>query len=188
MEPEKPGALIKVNEEEAAEHMWREIYDDQEKEETEKKRNRTPSPPPIPPPENYGKVRRTFEQDMKMLEERWEKEAAVRKNKKKNIGSLRLEKKACVKKGVNDSSAPIAIKSVLEGGESGGHQISRLGFSNASVDHLVTQASKQWLNAKDLPSEKQKSRIITWLRYHGFIPGTISVILKKLQSELPPYG
>nr|GEV81610.1 ribonuclease H-like domain-containing protein [Tanacetum cinerariifolium] len=58
--------------------------DDQEKEETEKKRNRTPSPPPIPPPENYGKVRRTFEEDMKMLEERWAKEAADRKNKKKN--------------------------------------------------------------------------------------------------------
>ncbi|PWA70965.1 Regulatory protein RecX [Artemisia annua] len=95
-------------------------------------------------------------------------------------------KQALYKKGVNDSDAQKAIKSVLEDGESGDDQISRLGLSKASMDHLVTQASKQWLRSKDLPIEKQKSRIITWLQYRGFNWGIISFILKKLQSEHPP--
>jgi len=54
------------------------------------------------------------------------------------------------------------------------------------MDHLFAQALKQWLRAKDLPSEKQKSRIINWLQYRGFNWGIINFILKKLQSEHPP--
>ncbi|GJY68661.1 regulatory protein RecX [Tanacetum coccineum] len=95
-------------------------------------------------------------------------------------------KQALSKKGVNDSDAQKAIKLVFEDGESGDDQISRIGLSKASMDHLVTQASKQWLRSKNLPSEKQKSRIITWLQYRGFSWGIISFILKKLQSKHPP--
>lgn len=95
-------------------------------------------------------------------------------------------KQALTRKGVNDFDAQKAIKLVLEDGEPGDDQVSRLGLSKPSMDHLFAQSSKQWLRAKDLPSEKQKSRIITWLQYRGFNWGIISFILKKLQSEHPP--
>ncbi|KAI3810181.1 hypothetical protein L1987_19791 [Smallanthus sonchifolius] len=96
-------------------------------------------------------------------------------------------KQALAKKGVNDIDAQKAIKLVLEDGESvDDDQVSRFGLSKPSIDHLFAQASKQWIRAKDLPSEKQKSRIITWLQYRGFNWGIINFILKKLQSEHPP--
>ncbi|XP_076882584.1 uncharacterized protein LOC143531087 isoform X2 [Bidens hawaiensis] len=96
-------------------------------------------------------------------------------------------KQALEKKGVNDVDAQKAIKSVLEGSEPvDDDQVSRFGLSKASFDHLFTQASKQWIRAKDLPTEKQKSRIITWLQYRGFNWGVINFILKRLQSEHPP--
>lgn len=94
---------------------------------------------------------------------------------------------ALAKKGVNDFDAQKAIKLVLEDGEPDDNdQVSRLGLSKPSMDHLFAQASKQWVRAKDLSSEKQKSRIIAWLQYRGFNWGIISFILKKLQSEHPP--
>ncbi|KAK9057172.1 hypothetical protein SSX86_024539 [Deinandra increscens subsp. villosa] len=96
-------------------------------------------------------------------------------------------KQALAKKGVNDVDAQKAIKLVLEDGEPVEEdQVSRLGLSKPSIDHLYAQASKQWMRAKDLPSEKQKSRIIAWLQYRGFNWGIINFILKKLQSEHPP--
>ncbi|CAI9295390.1 unnamed protein product [Lactuca saligna] len=91
-------------------------------------------------------------------------------------------KQALAKKGVNDVDAQKAIKVVLEDGET----VSRFGLSKPSMDHLFAQVSKQWLRAKDLPTEKQKSRIINWLQYRGFNWGVINFILKKLQSEHPP--
>ncbi|KAK1440185.1 hypothetical protein QVD17_06010 [Tagetes erecta] len=96
-------------------------------------------------------------------------------------------KQALAKKGVNDVDAQKAIKLVLEDGEpTDDDQVSRFGLSKSSIDHLFSQASKQWIRAKDLSSEKQKSRIITWLQYRGFNWGVINFILKKLQSEHPP--
>nr|XP_043621799.1 regulatory protein RecX [Erigeron canadensis] len=101
-------------------------------------------------------------------------------------GPLKI-KQALTKKGVNDLDAQKAIKSVLENDEpDDDDQVSRFGLSKPSMDHLFSQACKQWLRAKDLPSEKQKSRIIAWLRYRGFNWGIVSFILKKLQSEHPP--
>lgn len=88
---------------------------------------------------------------------------------------------ALAKKGVNDLDAQKAIKVVLEDGES----VPKFGLSKPSMDHLFAQVSKQWLRAKDLPTEKQKSRIINWLQYRGFNWGFINFILKKLQSEHP---
>ncbi|KAI3769115.1 hypothetical protein L6452_00214 [Arctium lappa] len=95
-------------------------------------------------------------------------------------------KQALTKKGVNDLDAQKAIKLVFEDGEPSDDQGSRLGLSKASLDHLFAQASKQWLRAKDLPVEKQKSRMITWLQYRGFNWDVINFILKKLQSGHPP--
>ncbi|KAI3754077.1 hypothetical protein L2E82_26201 [Cichorium intybus] len=94
-------------------------------------------------------------------------------------------KQALAKKGVNDFDAQRAIKVVLEDAESV-DEVSSFGLSKTSMDHLYVQASKQWLRAKDLPSEKQKSRIVNWLQYRGFNWGIINFILKKLQSEHPP--
>ncbi|XP_024965401.1 uncharacterized protein LOC112505700 isoform X2 [Cynara cardunculus var. scolymus] len=95
-------------------------------------------------------------------------------------------KQALARKGVNDLDAQKAIKLVFEDGEPIDDQCSRLGLSKPSLDHLYAQASKQWLRAKDLPGEKQKSRIIAWLQYRGFNWGVINFILKKLQSGHPP--
>ncbi|KAL8205740.1 hypothetical protein R6Q57_009291 [Mikania cordata] len=96
-------------------------------------------------------------------------------------------KQALAKKGINDADAQKAIKLVLEDGEPDDSvQVSRFGLSKPSIDHLFAQALKQWIRAKNLPSEKQKSRIITWLQYRGFNWGIINFILKKLQSEHPP--
>ncbi|KAI7753807.1 hypothetical protein M8C21_027088, partial [Ambrosia artemisiifolia] len=96
-------------------------------------------------------------------------------------------KQALAKKGVNDVDAQKAIKLVLQDGEPiDDDQVSRFGISKSSFDHLFAQASKQWIRAKDLPSEKQKSRIISWLRYRGFNWEIISFILNRLQSEFPP--
>ncbi|KAF5781316.1 putative regulatory protein RecX [Helianthus annuus] len=96
-------------------------------------------------------------------------------------------KQALVKKGVNDVDAQKAIKLVLEDGEPvDDDQVSRFGLSKSSFDHLFAQASKQWIRAKDLPSERQKSRIVAWLQYRGFNWGVINFILKRLQSEHLP--
>ncbi|MBA0693306.1 hypothetical protein Goari_010797, partial [Gossypium aridum] len=96
-------------------------------------------------------------------------------------------KQALFKKGISEADAENALKLVFEGrdGDSNDDQESRLGFSKLSMDHLLIQASKQWLRGRDVPKETRKSRIVRWLQYRGFNWGVIGSVLKKLESQYP---
>ncbi|MBA0809828.1 hypothetical protein Gohar_025445 [Gossypium harknessii] len=96
-------------------------------------------------------------------------------------------KQALFKKGISESDAENALKLVFEGrdGDSNDDQESQLGFSKLSMDHLLIQASKQWLRGRDVPKETRKSRIVRWLQYRGFNWGVIGSVLKKLESQYP---
>ncbi|PPR85786.1 hypothetical protein GOBAR_AA34906 [Gossypium barbadense] len=96
-------------------------------------------------------------------------------------------KQALFKKGISEADAENALKLVFEGRDSDSNddQESRLGFSKLSMDHLLIQASKQWLRGRDVPKETRKSRIVRWLQYRGFNWGVIGSVLKKLESQYP---
>ncbi|KAK6229926.1 hypothetical protein SCA6_018877 [Theobroma cacao] len=97
-------------------------------------------------------------------------------------------KQALFKKGISEADAEMALKLVFEDkvGDSNDDQESTLGLSKLSMDHLLIQASKQWLRGRDVPKEKRKSRIVRWLQYRGFNWGVIGSIVKKLESQYPP--
>ncbi|KAJ8747076.1 hypothetical protein K2173_014483 [Erythroxylum novogranatense] len=93
-------------------------------------------------------------------------------------------KQALYSKGVSQADMEKAIKLVFEEGEHE-DQDSKLGMSKNSMDHLMAQASKQWLRGQDVPKETRKSRIVRWLQYRGFDWGVISIVLKKLEAQYP---
>ncbi|GMJ16004.1 hypothetical protein HRI_005269600 [Hibiscus trionum] len=97
-------------------------------------------------------------------------------------------KQALFKKGISEADAETALKLVFEGqvDDENDDQESRLGLSKLSMDHLLVQASKQWLRGRDVPKETRKSRIVRWLQYRGFNWGVIGSIVKKLESQYPP--
>ncbi|OMP06950.1 Regulatory protein RecX [Corchorus olitorius] len=97
-------------------------------------------------------------------------------------------KQALFKKGISESDAEKALKLVFKGkvGDSEDDQELALGLSKLSMDHLLIQASKQWLRGQDVPKEKRKARIVRWLQYRGFNWGVIGSIIKKLELEYPP--
>lgn len=78
-----------------------------------------------------------------------------------------------------------AIKLVFKDGETREEQESGFGMSKLSLDHLLVQASKQWLRSRDVPKETRKSRVIRWLQYRGFNWSVINFVLKKLESKHP---
>lgn len=93
------------------------------------------------------------------------------------------------KKGISETDAKKAIKLVFEGQAddlNDDQESFTLGLSKLSMDHLLVQASKQWLRGQDVSKETRKSRIIRWLQYRGFNWGVIGSILKKLESQYPP--
>ncbi|KAK3425227.1 hypothetical protein EUGRSUZ_F02021 [Eucalyptus grandis] len=92
-------------------------------------------------------------------------------------------KQELFKKGVSKFDAEKAVKLVFEECDSSTEQESRLGLSKVALDHLFSQASKQWLRSGGVPIDTRKSRIVRWLQYRGFNWGVISVILKKLESQ-----
>uniref|UniRef100_A0A2P2KDS9 Regulatory protein RecX n=3 Tax=Rhizophora mucronata TaxID=61149 RepID=A0A2P2KDS9_RHIMU len=93
-------------------------------------------------------------------------------------------KQALHNKGISEADMEKAIKLVFE--DEFGDDESIFGLSKHSMDHLLVQASKQWLRGQDVPNETRKSRIIRWLQYRGFNWGVISFVLKKLESQHPP--
>ncbi|XVE80607.1 hypothetical protein DITRI_Ditri14bG0152800 [Diplodiscus trichospermus] len=100
----------------------------------------------------------------------------------------RRTKQALFKKGISEADAQNALKLVFEGrvGDSNDDEESKLGLSKLSMDHLLIQASKQWLRGRDVSKETRKSRIVRWLQYRGFNWGVIGSIVKKLESQYPP--
>ncbi|XVF03586.1 hypothetical protein REPUB_Repub05bG0006200 [Reevesia pubescens] len=97
-------------------------------------------------------------------------------------------KQALFKKGISEADAENALKLVFEGqaGDSNDDQESTLGLSKLSMDHLLIQATKQWLRGQEVSKETRKSRIVRWLQYRGFNWGVICSIVKKLESQYPP--
>ncbi|VFQ83419.1 unnamed protein product [Cuscuta campestris] len=95
-------------------------------------------------------------------------------------------KQALISKGVNEMHADRAIKLVFKDGDIGEEQEPGSGMSKPSMDHLLVQASKQWLRSREVPKETRKSRIIRWLQYRGFNWSIINFVLKKLDSGHPP--
>ncbi|TKY57434.1 Regulatory protein RecX [Spatholobus suberectus] len=92
-------------------------------------------------------------------------------------------KQALFKKGVSQADAEKAVEVVFKDNDCAGDQKSVIGLSKHSMDHLYTQASKQWFRGQNVPKEIRKSRIVRWLQYRGFDWNVINFILKKLERQ-----
>ncbi|CAH8260306.1 unnamed protein product [Arabidopsis lyrata] len=94
-------------------------------------------------------------------------------------------KQALFKKGISNKDSETAIKLVFEKRQcKEGDEEAELnhGLSKEAVDQLYVQASKRWLQGRDLPIETRKARVIRWLQYRGFNWGVVSQLLKRLES------
>lgn len=94
-------------------------------------------------------------------------------------------KQALRQKGVPEAEVDQATRSVFQD-DRGDEDQTTHGFSEASMDHLFAQASKQWLRGSSLPLEKRRARIVRWLQYRGFSWGVTNTIIKKLEAQYPP--
>ncbi|XP_027172486.1 uncharacterized protein LOC113772125 isoform X2 [Coffea eugenioides] len=94
-------------------------------------------------------------------------------------------KKALYSKGVSIMDTEKAIKLVFNDASACEDEESGLGISKRSMDHLFSQASKQWLRSCGASTETRKSRIVRWLQYRGFNWSIINSVLKKLESHYP---
>ncbi|KAJ4976645.1 hypothetical protein NE237_001751 [Protea cynaroides] len=95
-------------------------------------------------------------------------------------------KQALFLKGVDEADAEKAMKLTFEHGDSGCDQEFRFGMSESSLERLFVQASKKWMQGRDVPHETRKSRIVRWLQYRGFDWRVTNYIVKKLESQNPP--
>jgi SOS response regulatory protein OraA/RecX len=77
-----------------------------------------------------------------------------------------------------------ATRSVFQDVRDGEEQMKH-GFSEASMDHLFAQASKQWQRGKSLPLEKRRARIVRWLQYRGFNWAVTNSIVRRLEAQHP---
>ncbi|KAG7581770.1 Regulatory protein RecX [Arabidopsis suecica] len=94
-------------------------------------------------------------------------------------------KQALFKKGISNKDSETAIKLVFEKRQCNeGDEEPELnhGLSKEAVDQLYVQASKRWLQGRDLPIETRKARVIRWLQYRGFNWGVVAQLLKRLES------
>ncbi|KAG5053477.1 hypothetical protein JHK85_005986 [Glycine max] len=92
-------------------------------------------------------------------------------------------KQALFKKGVSQADAEKAVEVVFKDNDCAEDLKSVIGLSKHSMDHLYTQASKQWFRGQNVPKETRKSRIVRWLQYRGFDWNVINFILKKLDRQ-----
>lgn len=92
-------------------------------------------------------------------------------------------KQALFKKGVSQADAEKAVEVVFKDNDCAEDHKSVIGLSKHSMDHLYTQASKQWFRGQNVPKETRKSRIVRWLQYRGFDWNVINFILKKLDRQ-----
>ncbi|XP_010465150.1 PREDICTED: uncharacterized protein LOC104745568 isoform X2 [Camelina sativa] len=94
-------------------------------------------------------------------------------------------KQALFKKGISNEDSETAIKMVFEKGqckEGEEAEEPKHGLSKEAVDQLYVQASKRWLQGRDLPIENRKARVIRWLQYRGFNWGVVAQLLNRLES------
>ncbi|KAJ7567003.1 hypothetical protein O6H91_02G128000 [Diphasiastrum complanatum] len=62
-------------------------------------------------------------------------------------------------------------------------EIVRWGMARSSVEHLLSQARKQWFRGGDIPEETRKRRLIGWLQRRGFTWKVITEVLKSLENS-----
>lgn len=93
-------------------------------------------------------------------------------------------KQALFKKGVSNEDSDAAIKLVFEKDNQCKETEPSHGMSKEALDQLYVQASKRWLQGRDLPVENRKARVIRWLQYRGFNWGVVSQLMKRLESPL----
>ncbi|WVZ87606.1 hypothetical protein U9M48_034217 [Paspalum notatum var. saurae] len=87
-------------------------------------------------------------------------------------------------KGVPEAEVDQATRRVFQ---DGGHaKEANYGISEASMDHLFAQASKQWLRGQSLTLENRRARIVRWLQYRGFNWAVTNAIIRKLEAQHPP--
>ncbi|KAH1263858.1 hypothetical protein GmHk_02G006148 [Glycine max] len=123
-------------------------------------------------------------------------EAAIKLLASRALTALELRKKllgkrfspdeveaALFKKGVSQADAEKAVEVVFKDNDCAEDLKSVIGLSKHSMDHLYTQASKQWFRGQNVPKETRKSRIVRWLQYRGFDWNVINFILKKLDRQ-----
>ncbi|KAJ1273378.1 hypothetical protein BS78_06G275500 [Paspalum vaginatum] len=93
-------------------------------------------------------------------------------------------KQALRQKGVSEEEVDQATRRVFQ---DGGHaKEAGYGISEASMDHLFAQASKQWQRGQSLTLENRRGRIVRWLQYRGFNWAVTNAIIRKLEAQHPP--
>lgn len=60
------------------------------------------------------------------------------------------------------------------------------GMSEASMDRLFAQASKQWQRGQSLTLESRRARMVRWLQYRGFNWAVTNAVIRKLEAQHPP--
>lgn len=94
-------------------------------------------------------------------------------------------KQALRQKGVPEAEVDQATRRVfLDGHGHANHTM--YGISEASMDHLFAQASKQWQRGQRLPLENRRARVVRWLQYRGFNWAVTNAIVRKLEAQHPP--
>ncbi|KAL6651589.1 hypothetical protein ACP70R_010514 [Stipagrostis hirtigluma subsp. patula] len=94
-------------------------------------------------------------------------------------------KQALRQKGVPEAEVDQATRRVFEDGHGHANQTA-YGISEASMDHLFAQATKQWQRGQSLPLENRRARVVRWLQYRGFNWAVTNAIVRKLEAQHPP--
>ncbi|XP_021319646.1 uncharacterized protein LOC8082572 isoform X2 [Sorghum bicolor] len=94
-------------------------------------------------------------------------------------------KQALRQKGVPEAEVDQATRRVFQDGHGHGKEAT-FGISEASMDHLFAQASKQWQRGQSLTLENRRARIVRWLQYRGFNWAVTNSIIRRLEAQHPP--
>ncbi|CAN6241315.1 unnamed protein product [Urochloa humidicola] len=93
-------------------------------------------------------------------------------------------KQALRQKGVPEEEVDRATRSVFQDDHGHGKEAT-YGISEASMDHLFSQALKQWQRGQNLTLENRRGRIVRWLQYRGFNWAVTNAIVRKLEAQHP---
>lgn len=94
-------------------------------------------------------------------------------------------KQALHQKGVPEAEVDQATRRVFQDGDDYGKEAT-FGMSEASMDRLFAQASKQWQRGQSLTLESRRARMVRWLQYRGFNWAVTNAVIRKLEAQHPP--
>ncbi|GJN01398.1 hypothetical protein PR202_ga18663 [Eleusine coracana subsp. coracana] len=94
----------------------------------------------------------------------------------------RFLEQALRQKGVPEAEVDQATRTVFQDGHS---NKTAYGISEASMNHLFAQASKQWQRGQSLTLENRRASVVRWLQYRGFNWAVTNAILRKLEAKHP---